>query len=146
MEKNIVLTTRLSRYNFCIIRIVMWNLYHYNKKRILRDIYTKHILMYFCFYGDSNVYALYLCNRCKRFALRLHSGTNISAVLEKSIKKRSQILPYRPLNVTIIWICAQPHVNRNYRGIFIFIGCGKRLNRDIVFPRIRAKTGLLLCI
>lgn len=33
----------------------MWNLYCYNKKHILKGVYTEHILMYFCFYGDSNV-------------------------------------------------------------------------------------------
>lgn len=81
--------------------------------------------MYFCFYGDSNAYALQqvqkICNEGAQW------DQNKCSFGEKH-DKRSQILPCGPLNVLIISICTQLHVNRNYRGMFLVIGREKQLH------------------
>lgn len=76
---------------------------------------------------------------------RRHNGSNVSAVFAGEQEKRGEICPFQLLYVSVIWR-TQLRDNRNNRGMLISISLGKRLYPSFLFFRIRAKTGILVCI
>lgn len=58
---------------------------------------------------------------------KAHDKSDMTVVLQRSKRKVGEIHLPRLIYVTVFWICTQPHVNWNNRGIFIFIRYANRL-------------------
>lgn len=70
----------------------------------------------------------------------------MTAVLQRSERKRSlNFNPYRLVKVAVIQIYTKLYVNRNNRGIFVFI-INKNVSIGIWSFLIRAKAGIFACM